>query len=150
MSVQALLLIGHSPVITDRSVGDGVAFPGTAVAGLDFFQNGALRTYTSTDGSVVRFPEWLGLVNAVGSSPNVGAPYEIRLTVSSGSSPDTGDLAGTWLSLTGGSGGARTWYVSRSSLGTTTGSWLAEIRSAASGEVLASATFEMTAQVSSP
>lgn len=148
MSFMATLAaLGHTPYIKDRTVAAAVAFPGTATATLNFFEAGFLRADTNA-GNTVLGTEW---ANQTLGSRSIAAPYEIRLTVSSGSSPGgSSDSVGSWLSMAGGVGGARKWSLSRSSLNTSTGIWLVEIRSAVTQGVLASATYTVTASVSSP
>jgi hypothetical protein len=70
-----------------------------------------------------------------------GAAYEVRAHVSSGDTP-SGSLD-AWLSL----GSTRSWTLSQMIAGTTTCDLLIEIRSAASGTVLDSATYSITATV---
>lgn len=136
----------HTPYLKDRTVGGAVNFPGTATVSLSFFEAGFLRADTNA-GNAVLGTEW---ANQVLGSQSIAAPYEIRLTVTSGSAPTAGDTVGAWLSMVGGAGGARTWTLTNSSLGASIGSWLVEIRSVVSGLVLASATYSVSASVSSP
>lgn len=145
-SHQLLTSSAHSPFIKDRSLGAVTVPPGTAAFTLYFFEAGFLR-FDGNAGSTILPSEW---ANQTLGSQSIAAPYEIRLTVLSGSSPSSGDTVGSWLSMVGGAGGARSWGLSRSSLGATIGSWLIEIRSAATGLVLTSATYSANVSVSSP
>lgn len=143
---QMLLGQGHSPTLSDRSIADLAAFPGTAQVAIWFLDFGLLRTLAQF-ATTSRQPEWGGY-NGQGSGAIVGGPYEIRLTVNSGSSPNEGgsDTTGSWLSL---SASDRYWGLTRSSLGSSTGVWFVEIRSAATSKVLASATYTMSASLGS-
>lgn len=81
--------------------------------------------------------------------PNGAAPsnFEIRLTVSSGTAPNTGgsSAVNTWLALTTN----RLWELQRGSIGTLQGTWLIEIRRG-SGPVIASGSYVMDATVDPP
>lgn len=146
-ALQLLTSSAHSPALKDRSIGDGVAFPATASFALNFFEAGFLRLDNSV-GNTVLPTEW---ANQTLGSHAISDPYEIRLTVLSGSSPSgSSDTTGSWLAMTGGAGGARKWGTSRSSLGSTVGSWFVEIRNAATQVVLTSATYTVLVSVSSP
>jgi hypothetical protein len=148
MSGFAGVLATHSPTprLTDRSVSAGATFPNNATAELEFNASGGLNTVVDNGtGGVVtsRFPEWCGRSYAIDGS---GTHYEIRCTVQSGSAPSSGSAAiDTWLALTS----AREWLLFRNSLGSSSGTWLVEIRPT-NGAVIASATYTMLAQKSSP
>jgi len=149
MSGFAGVLATHSPTprLTDRSVSAGATLPNNATAELEFNTDGGLNTVVDNGtGGVVtsNFPEWYGFHYAAGWS--AGTHYEIRCTVQSGSAPSSGSAAiDTWLALTS----AREWLLFRSSLGSSSGTWLIEIRPT-NGAVVASATYTMLAQKSSP
>lgn len=143
---QLLTSSGHTPFITDRAVATAAVFPSAAALEIDFFEYGYSRSDTSL-GVVLLGTEW---ANETLNTVTKAALYEIRLTVTSGSAPTSGDSVATWLSMVGGAGGSRKWGLSRSSLGSSIGAWLIEIRSAATALVLTSATYSVTASVSSP
>lgn len=135
-----------TPRLSDRSVNAGAVSPSPATAEIEFVTSGTLNTVLDTgSGGVVtsRLPEWHGRNYAM---VGAGSNYEIRCTVQSGSSPSGGsDSIDTWLALTA----ERSWILFRNSLGLSSGIWLIEIRGT-SGATLASATYTMTASVSSP
>jgi hypothetical protein len=146
---QFLSSTAHHPVLQSRAVGAFRGTPGTATAVLDFFENGVLRTSATGSGDTICSPDW-GNGGLVASTNDFGALYEIRLTVTSGTSPSSGDLVNTWLSMSGGTDDKRSWSLSRSTLGTSLGEWLVEIRSALTQSVLDSASYFMSASVGSP
>lgn len=149
-SHQLVTSAAHSPALIGSAtglLGDGVNFPGTASFTLNFFEGGALRLDNSL-GSAVLPTEWANQTQSGATS--IAAPYQIRLTVLSGSSPSSGDTVGSWLNMVGGAGGARLWGLSRSTLGASIGSWFVEIRNATTLDVLSSATYAVRAAVSSP
>jgi len=87
--------------------------------------------------TVDRKPAWAGYYQDQPAS--VGSPYEIRLTVTSGTSPNEvgSDTTGSWLALSSN----RQWGLTRTGTGTTQGTYTIEIRAAASGTVMASGSF---------
>lgn len=144
---QLVTAAAHTPWLAPIGViGDGVTFPSTASFSMNFFEAGFLRVDNTLANTL--FPtQW---ANQTLGSVAIAAPYEIRLTVTSGASPSSGDTVGAWLSMVGGSGGKRSWGLSRSSLGASVGTWLVEIRAASSTQVLTSNSYTVTASVSSP
>lgn len=130
-----------NPSIADRSVSASSTFPTSASAELLFGTDGTLTTYVNNSGTQ-RLPEWGGF--AAGLS-GLGPFYQARLTVNSGSSP-SGASAGSWLDLST----ERRWTLTQGGLGSSSGSWLVEIREKNSETVIDSATYTMTAVVSSP
>lgn len=142
--VLSVLLAGGAPgaaQLTDRELTHGVEFGNTAQVRITLGTDGILTTALGVSGTT-RAPEWGG--TNLGFS-GLGDHYEARLTVSSGISPNSGASVDTWLALTS----QRIWTIARSSLGSSSGAWLVEIRDLA-GVVRASATYTVTAQVSSP
>lgn len=136
----------HSPALSNRTLGDSVAFPGTATFTLNYFEAGYLRLDNSV-GNTVLATEW---ANQTLGSVSIAGLYDIRLTVLSGSSPSSGDTVAAWLAMVGGAGGKRGWGLSRSTLGSSTGSWFVEIRNNSTLAVLTSATYTISAAVAPP
>lgn len=137
----------HTPSLRNRTIGDAVAFPSTASFTLNFFEPGYLRLDNSV-GNTVLATEWAN--QTANTAVPIPALYDIRLTVLSGSSPSSGDTVGAWLAMQGGLAGARKWGLSRSTLGSSIGSWFVEIRNNVTLTVLTSATYSVSAAVSSP
>lgn len=88
--------------------------------------NSDLTVFTDNDGdfrgngNLISFNpagEWLA------DKPGDAAEYEVRLTVSSGVSPNSGSAVGSWLNL----GTNRSWTRTRSTVGVDDGVWLIEI-----------------------
>jgi hypothetical protein len=120
---------------TTGAVSDFQLSPGSAAAEVTFTNTG---TYTGS-GNVQGFSgNWITPTSAAGNS------YEIRMTVNSGSTP-TGSATASWLAL----GTTRTWDLSQSGVGATTGNVTVEIRNASTLAVLSSGggAFDMTATV---
>jgi hypothetical protein len=142
----ALIALGGpigTPTLTDRTV-SATAAGANSTANVSFQgSTGALVTEaTGTDAGTGRAPEWSGF----SSSVNCGAYWEIRLTVSSGSSP-TGSAVDSWISLSSNA----SWTLFRNSstqgAGTSSGVWLVEIRGATDHVVRDSASYTMSATV---
>lgn len=70
----------------------------------------------------------------------IGDTYDVRVTVNSGTGPNTGLLAGTWYALSS----SRTFGLLLISPGTLSGNWTLDIRDAA-GKIVASTTFTISA-----
>lgn len=80
------------------------------------------------------------------TTAGVGAGYWIRLTVNSGTSPTGGSPTATWLQMNS----ARSWSLTRTTIGTSSGNYTLEIASDSGGvTVVSSATITMTATVES-
>ena len=124
---------GATVSIEDDACGDLQIDPGIAVATLAFRANGTFEG----GGNVQNFTgNWITPTGAAGSN------YEIRATVSSGDTP--AGTIGTWESL----GADREWDQTFGGMaGEATCELLIEIRRASSGVVLDSATYTMTATV---
>lgn len=108
------------------------------------FEYGSLR---KTEGFTVTqlLPLWAGQQYIFVANQRGLGTYETRLTVTGGSAPNLsgGNAINTWLPL----GFGIFWGYERSSLGITTGTWLIEIRSAATLQVLATGSVLATLQV---
>lgn len=90
--------------------------------------DGNLSTYTDT--------EW-----ATPTSTGIGSSYEVKATMTSGTTPS--GTFNSWLALST----ARTWSLSRSFLGTTTSGFTLEIRDTATSTVQDSATISFQVEV---
>src|SRR5688572_14531175 len=143
--ILGVLLASHHPYprLTNRSVSASAEYPASATAELEFNTTGVLNTVVDNgSGGVVtsRLPEWYGFNYAAGWP--AGTHYENRCTVQSGSSPSNGSASvNAWLALTS----AREWFLFQNSPGTSSGTWLIEIRPT-SGAVVASATYTVSAE----
>lgn len=109
-----------------------VTFGGTSNSSIRLENDGDIVTIGTTAGTV-DVGDWVTPKSAA------GATYEARLTVNSGSI--TGSATGSWLALST----TRTWTTQRIATGVATANVTLEIRHA-SGTVLASATFNITAE----
>jgi hypothetical protein len=117
----------------------------TSAGGTSFSPTNATVTYSLRNtGSISRV--FNGNLSTIGqwidptSAANGGTPYECRATLLSGTSP-SGDSLSTWLAMTA----DRSWFLSRTSVGTTTCQLTVEIRRASDGVVLTSQTVTITA-----
>jgi hypothetical protein len=117
-NVNAAKFGSGSAVANFRTGADGVATTGV---------NGVLTDVTS---------QWW----TSGSTPGIGASYEVRMTPTSGTM-SSGSATGTWLALST----AYSWSVTRSTLGSKTCIATAEIRNLG-GTVLATATITLYAE----
>ena len=127
--------------LTGRTLSSSNAWPTTGSVSVGLTRLGALTTAEKSGAimtHVMRLPSWAG--NPFAAAVTIGGPYEARLTVSAGSSPNSGDTVNSWLALSS----DRSWTITQSDPGSQTGTWLVEIR-IASGSVLASASFPFTA-----
>lgn len=117
------------------TIQDDAVDPANASVQLDLDENG--------EGSYDQFG---GAVSFSWFSPNslgIGAGYWVRMTVNSGTTP-SGSSTGSWLSLAT----ARTWTLTRTSVGTTTANVTVAIATDSGGSnVVATRTFTMTAFV---
>ena len=130
-------LRGKSAIISaDLSALQGLivsseGFPSSqdAEAGVSVKSDGTCTSFTEGGGTQSETPNWL--------STGVGSDYEVRATVTAGSTPN-GASVNTWLSL----GTTRYWNVfeSRFGIGTTNTTLTIEIRLASNQNVLATAT----------
>jgi hypothetical protein len=108
--------------------------PADATVTLEFDTDGD----GSMQGNVTNAFEWFSPV-----TPGIGTGYWIRLTVNSGTSP-SGSAVGSWLQLSS----ARSWSLTRTTIGTFTGNYTLEIATDSGGtNIVASQTINMTAQV---
>lgn len=91
------------------------------------------------------FPQWAGQPVAFDTGADAGEQFEVRVTLNSGTAPTLFSSAalGVWLPLTLG----HFWGWERSTPGIETANLLMEIRSAASGQVIANGSFLTTLQV---
>ena len=110
---------------------------GTATATLTAESDGEVSGVGSTG---LTTPDWWSAAPDVG----VGADYEIRATLLSGTTPTSGTL-GTWLSLSSN----RSWSMVRSTDGTSSCSLTIEIRDTATSTVQGTATWSLSATKSS-
>jgi hypothetical protein len=118
--------------LTNQSVISGGAGAQTATYTLS---NAGQASRATTGGGTVNIAsQWVRPTSAA------GAVYECRATVTSGAL-STG-TAGTWLALNT----TRAWTVSIAVIGTAAATITVEIRVAASGLVLASASIDLTAE----
>ncbi|WP_167755567.1 hypothetical protein [Vitreimonas flagellata] len=122
--------------LTAENITDTVVAPASATAGYELQSTGdiAKRDF-STGGSYVDIGDWIAPKAAA------GAAYECRVTLNSGTL--SSGTTGVWLALSS----TRTWTVSASST-LKTCNFTVEIRDAASGAVLATATIILTAESS--
>lgn len=126
------------PGITDRSLSNTTASPFNAQVGVEFNTNGSLTTYDG--GGTVRSPEWAG-TQGLTYSDAVRQRFQIRLTVQSGAPPTAfSDDIDAWLPFTE----QRAWFLNQSAVGTSTATWLVEIRCDGSMPALASATYTLS------
>lgn len=107
----------------------------TATVALTAYRNGDL---VGTGDSVSFSDTWI----ASGGS-TIGDYYQVRLTVLSGTSPTSGSAVNSWLDLSS----DQVWALSRSTSGTSTGTWSIEIRSKATTTLLDSAEVAVSAQL---
>ena|SRR5690606_25493049 len=129
MSYMALVRasIGRLPaLLTNHTVSDSAV--GSPVAATFSCDNTGQASYSTVNSGS-------GNYSGEYAPGATGSLYEIRWTNTSGS-PTSGSATGSWLSL----GTSRSWTVSRASAGTTTCVATVEIRNAATGVVLTSAT----------
>lgn len=127
------------PSVTNRSLSTTTTSPADPQVGIEFNTNGELVTYAN-GGGIVRSPEWAGTQGLTYANA-VRGRFQIRLTVQSGAAPNGfSDDIDTWLPLTE----QRSWFLSLSAVGTSTGTWLLEIRCDGSMPALASATYTVS------
>lgn len=121
--------------IANKTVGDFVFGGGDhwASSSYELLSSGVAREVTSAGGTFNYSGEWL----TSGSASSV----EVRATLQSGSTP-SGTL-NTWLNL----GTTRSWTLSRTGIGTSSCVLLVELRNAASGTVLDTATITLQVTV---
>lgn len=106
--------------------------PGTAEVSVFVYSTGLTNIGTSSNGSSYRWRH-------VGGAPTDNGNFEVMLTTVSGSSPNVGSSVGQWLSLSGSNN--RTWTLRRTtSVGTSSGTWLIQLRRTSDNAVIASAT----------
>lgn len=153
-SVQAMTgIIGppFMPTLSNRNCAASVVFGATATAMLLFFGD---TSPDSFDGKLILrtnagdtdcFPEW---GYGRGAVPAEGVPFYIMLTPLGPVAPTGGDVTGVKLQLSGVSG--RTWSLSRTAVGTSSGDWRVDIFYGASGALVATATYSMSAAVIPP
>lgn len=78
------------------------------------------------------------------TTAGIGAGYWIRLTVNSGTSPTGGSPTATWLQLNS----ARSWSLTRTTIGTSSGNYTLQIASDSGGaNIVSDATITMTSTV---
>jgi hypothetical protein len=139
----ATMVTGTDPILNNRSLSSVVPNTENALVQLTFQPQGYLQTTEGGGGGVVtnRLPEWWG--HAFIAGYNCGIGFQIRCDVSSGNAPNAGSLpTGTWFNL---DGVPRDWLLFQNAVGTLTGVWVIQIRVAATGAVLATASYTMTA-----
>lgn len=123
---------GGLPVYLDDSGASALALsPATATAEFRLNTDGNAQSRANLGTWTTQFA-WL-LAGSIGD-------YDCRMTMNSGTNFGGSSLS-TWLSLSS----IRSWSLSRSTNGTTTGTATLEIRRASSGYVLASSTITLTA-----
>lgn len=133
-----------TPTISNQTMGSSGTFPSVGQVTIRFNGTTGAAEYELGVGggfNAMSTAAWDG-----GFSGTISALWQIRLTVSSGTSPSSGDSVGSWLTL---GGQTISWVVTRDSLGASIGDWLVEIRYAG-GRVLDSATYSVTASQGAP
>ena len=118
--------------ITNRTVTNTAADPGTAVATYALNNNGSITFVTGG----TQTTEWM--------LPNIAAyaaRYEARATITGGTL--TSGTTGSWINL----GTTRTWARDRTGIGSNSCTFTLEIRDASSLQVLDSASITLTAEV---
>lgn len=125
-------------VITNRTITHSVTSPSNALAGLRLRNDGVLQENRGNALTTIS-GEWQ---DPQGSAP--GADFDVRVTVSTGVTP-AGEAVNAWLNL----GTTREWRVTegRDGLFSTSSTLFVEIRDAATGAVLNSATITLNAAV---
>ncbi len=109
--------------------------PADALAFYELESGGDVNTSTATTGGTTDVGDWITPKAAAGDA------YEARVTVNSGSL--TSGTEDTWLAL----GTTRRWERSRTTIGSDNVNFTVEIRRASTGQVLDSATIDLTATV---
>ena len=125
--------VGDVVAITSQTITDSQLDPTPAVVSYQLQSDGNVE---ATSGG---FPSALG--DWVTPTASAGAAYEARATIVSGSL--TSGTAGSWLPLSSN----RTWSLTRSVIGFSTTVLTIEIRRAADGVVLTTATITLEANV---
>lgn len=134
-AIAGALTRAASVTIESAAINDFVLEPATSAATVEFGADGIYRSVSQSSGSSDIGP-WVTPTTAA------GADFEIRASVVTGSV--TGSATGSWLALSS----TRYWTSARASPGVSAAQITVEIRAAASGAVLDSATFDLTAEVS--
>ena len=119
--------------------------PVTATAGVRLQTDGTLQTSEGTGTGSSYADKAAGQWYISEPSSGIGAGFEVRVTINSGSL-DAGDAINTWIALST----ERTWGTSETSdNGSTSANLTLEIRRAGGATVLRSATFTIQATVTS-
>jgi hypothetical protein len=152
-AIQAMANVGappYVPTLTNRNLAAGGFFgptytallifvpgPGPGIGDFIFRTNPPLVDQNFT-------PEW---DSDRGPLPGSGVHFFFRLTVLSGSPPDSGSATGVYLQMVP---AGVSWGLSRSALGTSSGVWKLEITYGNGGPVVASATYNVSVQTIPP
>lgn len=134
--MMAAMASGGRANITNQTITDTRISPDSATATYSLNTNGTASQFTSAFGTLAITGEWW----SAGTVTGIGNNYEARWTVVSGT--PSGAATGTWLALST----ARSWTVTRSSVGTTSVVGTVEIRPTG-GSVVTTATITIEAAV---
>lgn len=138
MTILACIPGNHRHVITldGEALSHITPDPTPAQSGVRFTASGIVEKDEGGVFTQIDSPDWEG-------SPGLsGGDFEVRLTNNSGT-PPSGPTLGSWHRLSS----PRHWFISQSGIGSKSSNNTAEIRRRLTTEVIARATYTMSAQV---